>query len=312
MIKIKEFFLLIRWPNLVIIVLSMVLIRWFLILPRLGISTGMSIAEFIILVTSVLFITIGGYIINDYFDMDADRINKPGKNLVGRTFSTTLATNLYYLFSALGVVGGLLLSWWVDEINYGLIFLFTAGILWFYSERYQCQPLLGNLVVALLSALSFGLVWLFDFFALKNNAELFSTAQSNFAFVNNLVLIYMGFAFLSSLFREMVKDMEDIEGDSRLGCRTLPVVVGIKKAKIYTLSIGLMLFLFIVSVQYFLFSTELYFISGFFIMVNLLLLAMLFKLWKAGEVVDFSKLSKLSKLLMLLGILSMLMFYFEG
>ncbi len=310
--RIKQFLSLIRWPNLVIIVLSMVLIRWFLILPGLGVSSGMSMAEFIVLVASVLFITIGGYIINDYFDMDADRINKPGKNLVGTTFSVALATNLYYLFSALGVIGGLLISWWVDEINYGLIFLFTAGMLWFYSERYQCQPVLGNLVVAFLSALSFGLVWLFDFFALKNNAELFSTAQSNFAFVNKLVLIYMGFAFLSSLFREMVKDMEDIEGDKRMGCRTLPVSVGMNKAKLYTTIAGAFMLLFMVWVQYFLFISVFYFAAGFFVIIDLLLIVILYKLRKAGDPDDFSSLSGLSKLLMLLGILSMIMFYFEG
>jgi len=310
--RIKQFFSLIRWPNLVIITLSMVFIRWFLILPGLGVSRGMNMAEFIVLVASVLFITIGGYIINDYFDMDADRINKPGKNLVGTTFSVALATNLYYLFSALGVIGGLLISWWVYEINYGLIFLFTAGMLWFYSERYQCQPVLGNLVVAFLSALSFGLVWLFDFFALKNNAELFSTAQSNFAFVNRLVLIYMGFAFLSSLFREMVKDMEDIEGDKRMGCRTLPVTVGINKAKLYTTIAGAIMLLFMIWVQYFLYASAFYFAAGFFVIIDLLLIVILYKLRKAGDPDDFSNLSGLSKLLILLGILSMIMFYFEG
>ena len=310
--RIKQFFSLIRWPNLVIITLSMVFIRWFLILPGLGVSRGMNMAEFIVLVASVLFITIGGYIINDYFDMDADRINKPGKNLVGTTFSVALATNLYYLFSALGVIGGLLISWWVYEINYGLIFLFTAGMLWFYSERYQCQPVLGNLVVAFLSALSFGLVWLFDFFALKNNAELFSTAQSNFAFVNRLVLIYMGFAFLSSLFREMVKDMEDIEGDKRMGCRTLPVTVGMDKAKLYTTIAGAIMLLFMIWVQYFLYASAFYFAAGFFVIIGLLLIVILYKLRKAGDPDDFSNLSGLSKLLILLGILSMIMFYFEG
>jgi len=308
---IKKFLSLIRWPNLVIIILSMVFIRWFVILPELGIEKGMSFAEFVVLLLSVMFITIGGYIINDFFDMDADRINKPGKNLVGTKLSVNRATNLYYLFSALGVIGGLLLSWWVGEINFGLIFLFTVGILWFYSKRYKCQPLLGNVVVAFLSALSFGLVWLFDFFALKNSPELFTSAQSNFALVNKLVLIYMGFAFLSSLFREVIKDMEDIEGDSRMGCRSLPVVIGVVKAKTYSFVVGVVLLLFVLWVHYFFFTLSLFYVAGYFVIIDLILVVILVKLYQARDVVDFSNLSGLSKLFMLLGILSMVMFYFE-
>lgn len=311
MITIKNFFNFIRWHNLVIIILSMVFIRWFVILPELGIEKGMSYAQFVVLALSVLFVTIGGYIINDYFDMDADRINKPGKNLVGTKVPVNSAMNLYYLFSALGIIGGLLLSWWVGKINYGLVFLLTVGILWFYSERYQCQSLLGNLVVAFLSALSFGLVWLFDFFALKNSPELFASAQSNFAIVNSLVLIYMGFAFLTSLFREMIKDMEDIEGDSRMGCRTLPVVIGVAKAKTYSFVVGVVLLLFILWVHYFLFSSALFYVAGYFVIIDILLIVILVKLYQSRDVVDFSNLSGLSKILMLLGVLSMVMFYFE-
>jgi len=308
--KVKKFLNLIRWPNLVIVALSMVFIRWFIIIPLLG-AGGMNTVEFLVLMLSVLFITTAGYIINDYFDMDADRINKPGRNLVGTTFSVAWAKNAYYLFSSIGVVGGMLISWWVGEINYTLIFLFTTGMLWYYSERYQCQIMLGNLVVALLSALSFGLVWLYEFFALKNNAELFSSAQSNFSLISKLVLIYMGFAFFASLFREMIKDVEDLDGDSRMGCRTLPVVVGTGKAKNYTLIVGVIMLAFILYVQYFLFLSGYLYLFGYFFALDALLVLMLLKLRRAKDIVDFSNLSGLSKLFMATGILSMLIFYFE-
>ena len=308
--KLNHFLNLIRWPNLVIILLSMIFIRWFVIIPLLG-AGGMSIVQFMVLLLSVLFITTAGYIINDYFDMDADRINKPGTNQVGTTFSVAWAKNAYYLFSALGIAGGLLISWWIGEINYTLIFLFTTGLLWYYSERYQCQIMLGNLVVALLSALSFGLVWFYEFFALKNNAELFSSAQSNFSLISKLVLIYMGFAFFASLFREMIKDIEDLDGDSRMGCRTLPVVVGSGKAKNYTLIVGVIMLAFILYVQYFLFLSGYLYLFGYFFALDALLMLMLLKLRRAKDIVDFSNLSGLSKLFMAAGILSMLIFYFE-
>ncbi len=308
--KLNHFLNLIRWPNLVIILLSMIFIRWFVIIPLLG-AGGMNIVQFMVLLLSVLFITMAGYIINDYFDMDADRINKPGTNQVGTTFSVAWAKNAYYLFSALGIAGGLLISWWIGEINYTLIFLFTTGLLWYYSERYQCQIMLGNLVVALLSALSFGLVWFYEFFALKNNAELFSSAQSNFSLISKLVLIYMGFAFFASLFREMIKDIEDLDGDSRMGCRTLPVVVGSGKAKNYTLIVGVIMLAFILYVQYFLFLSGYLYLFGYFFALDALLMLMLLKLRRAKDIVDFSNLSGLSKLFMAAGILSMLIFYFE-
>ena len=308
--KTGSFFSLIRWPNLVIIILSMVLIRQAVIFPILGIDGGLSTSGFLTLVFAVIFITTGGYLINDYFDMDTDRINKPGKNLVGTLFSVELVKNLYYLFSAIGIGLGMLVSWWIDEINYSLIFLFTVGILWYYSERYQCQVILGNVVVAFLSALSFGLVWIFDFFALKNQAELFSAAQSNFGLVSKLVLLYMGFAFITSLFREMVKDMEDIEGDKRMGCRTLPVVVGVAKAKRFVLGVGIVLLAFVIWVQYFLFTSGFIYVAAYFILVDLLTIIIILKLIKSDDVNGFHKVSTYTKLLMLVGILSMVMFLF--
>ncbi len=308
--KLNHYLNLIRWPNLLIIILSMVFIRWFVIIPLLG-AGGMSMVQFMVLLLSVLFITVAGYIINDFFDMDADRINKPGINRVGTTFSVAWAKNAYYLYSALGIAGGLLISWWVGEINYALIFLFTTGMLWYYSERYQCQVLLGNLVVAFLSALSFGLVWLYEFFAMKSHAELFSSAQANFMLISKMVLIYMGFAFFASLFREMIKDMEDLEGDSRMGCRTLPVVVGAGKAKTFTLAVGVFMLAFILYVQYFFFLSGYLYLFGYFFALDGLLILMLIKLNRAKDIVDFSNLSGMSKLFMAAGILSMLIFYFE-
>ncbi len=308
--KIIRFLNLIRWPNLIMIMLSMIFIRWFVIIPLLG-SGGLTITLFVTLLLSVLFITIAGYIINDYFDMEADSINKPGKNIIGTTFSEAWAKNVYYFFSALGIAGGLFLSWQIGKINYSLIFLLTVSMLWYYSQRYQCQPFTGNLVVAFLSALSFGLVWLYEFFAIKDQAGLFSTAQPNFSLINKLVLIYMGIAFFASLFREMIKDMEDRNGDSRVGCRTLPVVAGMDKAKTYTLAVGTVMLVFLLYVQYFLFLAGYVFVFGYFTFINLFLIFMLFKLYKAKIVADFGYLSTLAKVFMAAGILSMLLFYFE-
>jgi 4-hydroxybenzoate polyprenyltransferase len=309
--KPADFFSLIRWANQMIIILSMWFIHSFIILPSLEISHAMTVYQFVLLVVSVICITIGGYIINDYFDIVTDNVNKPGKNKIGSVITEKKALNLYYLFTVSGVILGLVLSWIIGNINYGLIFLFTAGILWYYSERYKCTPVLGNMVVAFLSALSFGLVWLFDFTSLQNNAVLFAKAQNNFRFVTNIVYGYMIFAFLSSLFREMIKDMEDYDGDLRMGCNTFVVRYGIEKAKILSLIVGTILFAFLIIVQIFFFTSGFLYVLGFFIIMDAFLIIILKKLKESGDIVDYTNLSDLSKMFMVIGILSMILFYFD-
>ncbi len=309
--KVKEYIELFRWPNLVIILLSMIFMQWFVILPLLNIPHAMSWLDFCLLALSVLSITAAGYVINDYFDIDADNVNKPGKNKIGSLISEKKALNLFYFLSGLGIFAGAYLSWKVNEINFTLIFLFTTGILWYYSERYKCMPLTGNLVVSFLSALSFGLVWLFDFFALKSMPVLFTSAQNGFSLVSKFVFIYMAFAFLSSLFREMVKDLEDLDGDQKTGCRTLAVVKGIVPTKYIVAGVGFILLGLLLWSQFFFYKLGFFFLLGYFIVLDLFLILMLYKLREAADIVDFSNLSDMSKMFMLLGIISMIMVYFE-
>lgn len=309
----KHFFKLIRWVNMSIVILSMSVMLLFLISPLLGLGWfqyGMGVGEFALLVFATVFIAIGGNIVNDIYDVNADSINKAGKNVVGKKVSVSTSWTLYWTFTISGILLGTLLSYFLNQINYGLIFLFSAGLLWFYSQKYQCQPLLGNFVISALSAMSFGLVWLFQFFALSNNAEAFSAVQNSFAIVNRMVLIYMGFAFVVSLIREIIKDIQDFKGDDRFGCRTFAVVYGIKKAKKLAIIITSLVLVAVFSAQYYflILGFNLHFL--YFFIVDALFLLMLFKIVKANQSKDFSKVSNLNKLIMLTGILSMLLFYF--
>ncbi|MCF6169829.1 MAG: geranylgeranylglycerol-phosphate geranylgeranyltransferase [Bacteroidales bacterium] len=309
-----SFLKLIRWPNLLLIVVSMKLLLFFVISPALGLDWfegGMDVWEFTLLVAATLFLAMGGYLINDFFDMNADSVNKPGKNLVGGKFSVFTTNTLYWVFTLSGVLLGSWFSYLLNQINYALIFLFVAGLLWFYSQKYQCQPLVGNVVVAVLSALSFGLVWLFEFFALSNQAQIFTEVQANFHLVNRLVLIYMGFAFLVSLLREVVKDIEDFAGDDRFGCRTFAVVYGKNKAQKLALGIALAGLLAAFWFQYYFFTASFFFLFAFFFVIDAMFVVAILRLLQAKEKSDYAKLSNLIKLLMLAGVLSMVLFYFE-
>ncbi len=305
---------LIRWPNLIIIVLSMSLILFFVIAPGLGIvllSEGLSAFEFVLLLVSTILIAIGGYIINDVFDINSDSINKKGNNIIGSTISVEFANTLYWITTIIGILSGVLLSYLVNQINFGLIFLFSAGLLWFYSQKYQCQPIIGNIVIAFLSALSFGLVWLFEFYALSNDAEIFVDVQTSFPLVNRLVLIYMGYAFVVTLLREVVKDIEDYKGDNRFGCTTFTVKYGVSASKILALIVAYFSLLASLYIQYYFYKAEYYLLTSAFFIVNIMFVMIIVFLHKALSINSYSKLSVLIKILMLVGILSMILFYFE-
>ena len=309
-----SFLNLIRWPNLLIIILSMSLLLFFIIVPGLGINVftdGLSFGEFVLLIVSTLLIAIGGYIINDIADINTDTINKPGVNSIESTFSIEFANTAYWLTTVIGVLLGVLLSYMINQINFGLIFLFSAGLLWFYSQKYQCQPLVGNIVIAFLSALSFGLVWLYEFYALTNNPEVFVTVQSQFPLINRLVTIYMGFAFMVSLLREVIKDMEDYKGDNRFGCRTFTVKYGISASKIVALFVAYISLLASLYIQYGFFNSDYKLLFGAFFLIDILFILIISLLHRASSKFNYTKLSLLIKILMIYGILSMVLFYFE-
>jgi len=294
-------------------VLSMYFMLTFVINPLLGMtafSGGLSVAEFILLVIATVFIAIGGNIVNDISDINPDSVNKPGRNVVGRGISVAKSWSIYYAFTILGVIAGSLVSYFVDQINYSLIFLFTVGLLWFYSKKYKCQPLVGNIVVAFLSAISFGLVWLYQFFALIPETEVFTSVQSNFQLVNRIVLVYMGFAFIVSLMREITKDMEDFKGDDRFGCRTFAVVNGINKAKILLYIVSIMGFVGLILAQYYFFILQFNIHFWFFFLIDLFFVLIFIRTMKAENKEDFSKISLMIKMIMLLGIVSMVFFWF--
>lgn len=309
-----SFFKLIRWPNLLMVTVSMLFILLFVINPLLGAGSfaiGLSVIEFLLLLFATIFITIGGYLINDFFDMDADRINKPGKNLVGGKWPVATVQILYWVFTVVGVLLGVLLSWIIGKLTYSLVFVFASGLLWFYSERYKCIPVVGNIVVAFLSALSFGLVWLFYFFALSQDASAFTSVQANFELVNIFILIFMGFAFITSLLREVVKDIEDSKGDERYGCNTFSVAFGQNAAKFLAGFIAFFGLIATIFTQVFFFNIEFMMMLGYFVLIDLGFLMAIIWIVQAKNISDFKRLSKFTKLLMFVGVLSMALVFLE-
>jgi 4-hydroxybenzoate polyprenyltransferase len=163
----KAFFDLIRWQNLLIVILTMFLMRYAVIEPVIsevgivlingsgGESTmtlQFSLFNFILLVAATVFITAGGYVINDYFDIQTDLINK-GRVIVGTRIQRRQAMMLHNIFNIAGVSIGFYISWKSGYFLMGVMFLIVSGLLYFYSASYKRQFLIGNLIVAVLTAM---------------------------------------------------------------------------------------------------------------------------------------------------------------
>ncbi len=263
-----------RFGNLVIIGLAQYFTAGFLV----GMHTLNDLPLFL-LSASTIAIAAGGYIINDYYDVKIDYINKPERVIIGKKITRRYAILFHVVLSLLGIVMGLYLSWRIGAINVLSVFL-----LWLYSNNLKRLPFIGNLMVAILTGLSIFVV------------EIFYNTD------NPLILIYALFAFFMTLVREIIKDMEDLKGDDSFGCKTLPIIWGIRRTK-FLLYIILVVFAGVV-----VFLNQLYTALPFkyhLIFLFVPLLWLLFKLIRADMKKDFTRLSIYCKVIMMLGILSM-------
>jgi len=300
---------LIRWPNLAIILLTQGLVKYCLVRPYLGqagISSYFSFGSFLLLALTTVLLAAAGYIINDYFDLRIDRINKPSRMILGKRLDARQGILLHWIFNGIATLAGFYLAYRVGSLRLGFIFPLIAGILWMYSARYKRSLLVGNAVVALLSALVVLVVWLFEFYMLRNlGYNLHAVAPK----VSVAVWFYAAFAFLVSLIREIVKDIEDIEGDREAGCQTLPLMLGVQAAK----SISLVLTLFTMALlafgQYLLLQQGLKVIFWYYVIpVQLLMINLLLQINKSVLAVEFRVSGNLAKIIMVAGILGMQLF----
>ncbi|MBR6251309.1 MAG: geranylgeranylglycerol-phosphate geranylgeranyltransferase [Bacteroidales bacterium] len=231
---IKEIFRLIRLPNVVFVAVFQILLRYGIILPLLanaGIEPALTTAQFILLVIATTALTASGNVINDYFDVNVDKINRPERVIVGNTIDRRTVLLIHVILTFLGVVCGFYIALRLHKELYAFVFILVPVLLWFYSSLFKKQFLIGNLVVAILTAATAWIVASADFAALilHHGGGITSTpaCQTVWMYCN----VYAFFAFLINATREIVKDMEDTEGDAACGCRTLPIEMGYGRSK---------------------------------------------------------------------------------
>lgn len=283
--------------------LTQALVEYSLIIPVLKYNEQdiqFTLPCFALLALSTVLIAAGGYVINDYADIDIDKINKPEKLVVGKSISTKNVLNIYAALTLSGIGIALYLALHVQL--YALVFIqvIVAGLLYFYAFNYKRQLLIGNIIVSLLSALSVLLPFIYEAIA---EVKFLSFKYIYF----DIAYIYSSFAFITTLCREIIKDAEDIEGDRLAGCKTLPIMLGINTSKAILSILLLITFISIAYLQYYLYSLNEDKFSQAYIslFIQLPILFLMYKLIVSREKRDFSFSSLLIKLIMLSGILSM-------
>ena len=310
--KIKAFFKLVRWTNLLIIAMMMCLVNYSL-MSSLYVSEIIGVvpspSAFLLLVISLVFIVAGGYVINDYFDVEIDKINKPNKLIAGNVFTNKEIKFFYKSLTFIGLMAGLassIILMGAKFITLFAILSLLAGLLYSYSSVYKKKFLIGNLIVSVSVAFAVFLPWLFEVLHLSDNALILSVCKEMVMNILSFVLIYTAFAFLTTLIREIVKDAEDYNGDSVTNCRTIPVVCGMMRTKII---VGVLSFVLYVFLAYFhLVLVRLQADMAIYIMIIAETLAMMLLpiLFNIKEFTDFHKLSTVLNVIMVVGMLTMI------
>lgn len=232
-----------------------------------------------LIVLSTLMITAAGYMINDYYDVKIDYVNRPHEVVVGKGIKRRVVIFLHTVlnFTAIGI--GLLISPTIALVNFVAAFL-----LWIYSNHLKREPFIGNFTVALLTGIS---IYLIGFYFQKSEL---------------LVLTYAIFAFFLNLIREIIKDIEDRQGDRKHGCRTLPIVLGFRKTKAV---IFLIAGIFVCVILIVMFKLDRPIIFYYFGGLGIFFMYFMYKIYVADRKDHFAQLSTMAKILMLVGTLSM-------
>jgi len=293
-------FRLIRLPNLFIVVITLSLLYYRVLLPpfyRYQITPLFDNLHFWIFTGITLLITASGYVINDLTDLRADLYNKPGRVVVGKKISIQTAYWLYFCFCLVGYTISLYLAFYAGQVALINIYILAVGGLYYYSTRLKKLPLLGNLLVAVYCAGVAGMLW----FAEREACALLYQRSPEEAFHIQMVLLtYMLFAFISTLFREIVKDLEDIPGDSAEKYRTMAVSWGLTASKRIAIAVGVILAVSII-------SSAIWLLPGFIALLALPVIYALYKLNRAQSSQDFAYISQLAKAIMLGGLFILLL-----
>lgn len=306
----KDILRLVRWGNVLFLAALMWLMEKWVAVPILdNAAFGEQLPWYIVLLVTLatMLIAAGGYVINDYFDVKIDRINRPDEVIVTRTVSKPAAMQLSLWLSGIGIVCGLTAAWLLRSYTIGIVFIIVPGLLWFYSSSYKRLFMIGNLTIALLAALTPMMI------AMSNVAILelrYGIILSYTTLVHDIYAWLGGFAlfaFLLTWIREIIKDMQDQMGDRELECHSMPVVWGDMWTKVFVTALIVLTLAVIGHLWYHVlpFPISWTSLSTRYIVLGIVtpLLGAIWLLWAAKIPSDYKTCQQVIKFTMLIGML---------
>lgn len=262
--------------------------------------------QFLFLVIASVLIAAAGYIINDYFDLNIDHVNKPDKVVVNVFINRRWVIFWHMFLSLLGLFFTVCALPIAEYWHLVLANLASIILLWFYSTNLKKLLLIGNVLISLLTAWTIGIIFFSKYPFTMNDLMVVDHNEIRFF---RFTVLYASFAFIISLIREVIKDMEDMEGDRKYGCRTMPIVWGINASKVFVAVWIIVLVAALTILQFYVLSFG-WWQSALFCLLLIIapLVWIVSKLFKAQSAKDFHRLSAIVKWVMLTGILSMIFF----
>lgn len=306
------FFRMIRSLNLVFIAFTQLLFLYCVIIPIFRQQGGqlplpVSVPQVIWLVIASLLIAAGGYIINDYFDLNIDQVNKPRKMVVEKIIKRRWAIIWHLVLSMLGILISTYIAWktrvwWLAPANVACVIA-----LWFYSTTFKRKLLSGNIIISLLTAWTVMVIGFLFHYKIITMIDYRGMAPASK--IMRITFLYACFAFIISLIREVIKDIEDMAGDEKYGCRTMPIVWGVNVSKVFVATWIIVLVAAVAIVQAYVLTFAWWWSALYCVLLIIVpLVSILRRLYTAQLSEEFHKLSNWVKFVMLAGIVSMVFF----
>ncbi len=301
MSKLKAIITLIRLPNLVFIFLTQILAYYFIIRPSVLFESNTATLDtvyILLLCLSTVLIAAAGYIINDYFDIGIDAINKPHKVTIEKIFKRRTIIIWHITLNVIALLIVAYVAFHFLQLRLIAVQLLSILLLVFYSTTFKRKLVIGNLTIAFLTSLTLLTIALYE-----PRFELFNTDFLH----SKLLWMYIIFSFIITFIREVIKDIEDVKGDTAQNCETIPLVWGITNAKrIVYFFIGLLVLLLIITNIYF-FSINKILIIYLSATVLIPAVFIYIKISRAMNSAEFHNISTYIKLVTLFGIISMVL-----
>ena len=310
---ITAFLRLVRLPNLVMIAVTQVLFYVSIVPSYVGdnisILSYFGSQHYLLLILSSLLIAGAGNIINDYFDRNIDEINKPEKKIIDTLIKRRWAIVMHIVFSFIAILIGFYIDSQTPVFWLGFSNTICVLLLFAYSISLKKKLLVGNVLISLLTAWVIFVCFLCYYRTLSfEGYEPFEQQAILTRFIR-ISFLYTGFAFVISLIREVVKDMEDMEGDKKYGCKTIPITWGIPASKVFVAVWLVVLIGMIGIVQFYVLQFGWIWSAVYCIALIIIpLIWILQKLFKAQVPKDYHRLSTVIKFVMFTGLLSMIFF----